>query len=76
MLYHLLSYTKGYKKEFFVAFTFLLIGTLGEIIGPLLVKVFIDDYFITRNLELQPLLTLGIAYISVHIIKVSVTYFQ
>ncbi|MBE4908628.1 ATP-binding cassette domain-containing protein [Bacillus luteolus] len=76
VLFRLLSYTKKYKKEFFIAFTLLLIGTIGEIIGPIFVKVFIDDYLTPRNIEAQPLIILGVSYILVHFIKVIVNYFQ
>jgi ATP-binding cassette, subfamily B, multidrug efflux pump len=76
VLVRLLSYTKNYKKEFFVAFTLLLIGTVGEIIGPIFVKIFIDDYLTPRNIEPQPLIILAVSYLLVHLIKVIVNYFQ
>lgn len=76
ILFRLLSYTKPHKKTLILAFALLFFVTVGDIIGPLLVKVFIDDYLVPRNLEVQPLLFLAATYLLVHITKVFLQYFQ
>ena len=76
ILFRLLSYTKPYKKDLILAFTFLLITTLGDIVGPYLVKIFIDDYLTPGNLVYKPLLMLGIAYMGIQVVKMVILYFQ
>ncbi|WBL13207.1 ABC transporter ATP-binding protein [Sutcliffiella sp. NC1] len=76
VLKRLLSYGSNHKKQFVIAFSLLLFATLGEIVGPLLIQIFIDDYLQPRNIETGPIATLAIVYISVHIAKVVFQYFQ
>jgi ATP-binding cassette, subfamily B, multidrug efflux pump len=76
VLYRLLSYTKQHKKELVLAFSLLVITTLGELAGPYLVKIFIDDYLTPGNLAFQPLLILGASYLGIQIIKSVLMFFQ
>ncbi|MEW4283516.1 ABC transporter ATP-binding protein [Priestia koreensis] len=76
VLKRLLSYTVPYKKQFILTFFLLLIVTVADILGPIIVKVFIDDYLTPRYMPTNPLLLLGIAYLGLHIIKVVIQYFQ
>ncbi|QPA33097.1 ABC transporter ATP-binding protein [Thermaerobacillus caldiproteolyticus] len=76
VLWRLLSYIKGYKTEAIVAFILLIFATAGELIGPYLVKVFIDDYLTPRRLEARPLLWIAGAYLGVLVAKTVITYFQ
>ncbi|MFS0863867.1 ABC transporter ATP-binding protein [Fredinandcohnia sp. 179-A 10B2 NHS] len=76
VLVRLLSYTKSHIKEFSFAFTLLLIATLADILGPILIKIFIDDYLTPRHLPLQPLMILGGTYLIIHFTKVILQYFQ
>ncbi|WP_181557152.1 ABC transporter ATP-binding protein [Thermaerobacillus caldiproteolyticus] len=76
VLWRLLSYIKGYKTEALVAFILLIFATAGELIGPYLVKVFIDDYLTPRRLEARPLLWIAGAYLGVLVAKTVITYFQ
>ena len=76
VLYRLLSYTKQHKKELILAFSLLVITTLGELAGPYLVKIFIDDYLTPGNLEFQPLLILGASYLGIQIVKVNPDVFS
>nr|WP_310192998.1 ABC transporter transmembrane domain-containing protein [Neobacillus niacini] len=76
VLYRLLSYTKQHKKELILAFSLLVITTLGELAGPYLVKIFIDDYLTPGNLAFQPLLILGASYLGIQIIKSVLMFFQ
>ncbi|WP_096154544.1 ABC transporter ATP-binding protein [Bacillus sp. FJAT-45066] len=76
VLKRLLSYAGKYKKEFIFAFILLIFATIGEIIGPYLVKVFIDDYLTPNSFEMGPITTLAALYVGILIVKTILTYFQ
>ncbi|AIM17786.1 multidrug ABC transporter ATP-binding protein [Bacillus sp. X1(2014)] len=76
VLFRLLSYTKPHKKRLAMAFLLLLMTTILEIILPILVKIFIDDYLTPGNLEFQPLLLLGILYMGIQVVKALLLFFQ
>ncbi|AGK53162.1 ABC transporter ATP-binding protein [Bacillus sp. 1NLA3E] len=76
VLLRLLSYTKPHRRLMLLAFFLLLLTTIGDVLGPLIVKVFIDDYLTPRKLSFQPLFGLGAAYISIQIVNVLISYFQ
>ena len=44
VLKRLLSYTKPHIKMILFAFGLLLLTTIGDVTGPILVKIFIDEY--------------------------------
>lgn len=76
VLFRLLAYTKPHIKTIVLAFTLLLIATVGDILGPILVSIFIDDYLRPKNIVFEPLLILGASYMGIQIINVLVSYFQ
>ncbi|WP_044894134.1 ABC transporter ATP-binding protein [Bacillus alveayuensis] len=76
ILWRLLSYIKFYKKEAITAFILLVVATIAELVGPYLVKVFIDDYLTPRNLEPRPLIWLAAIYLGILVAKTFITYFQ
>jgi ATP-binding cassette subfamily B multidrug efflux pump len=76
ILLRLLSYTKPHKKIVGLAFVLLLLTTLGDIILPILVKVFLDDYLTPRKLLFTPLVTLGSIYMGIQVIKSILLFFQ
>lgn len=76
VLLRLLSYTKPHMRTIILAFALLLIATIGDILGPILVKIFIDDYLRPENLVFNALFALGAAYIGIQIVNVVVSYFQ
>ncbi len=76
VLYRLLAYTKPHKATLILAFSLLLLTTIGDIMGPILVKIFIDDYLTPRNLSFEPLFLLGAGYIGIQIMNVLISYFQ
>lgn len=76
VLFRLLSYTKPHSKKIIFAFSLLLITTIVDILGPILVKIFIDDYLTPRNLIFKPLFILGAAYMGLQITNVIVSYLQ
>ncbi|WP_449540111.1 ABC transporter ATP-binding protein [Ferdinandcohnia sp. Marseille-Q9671] len=76
VLKRLLSYTKSHMKEFVFAFALLLLATIADIVGPIIIKIFIDDYLTPRNLPMEPLIYLGAIYLFIHFAKVILQYFQ
>ncbi|MDR6997758.1 ABC transporter transmembrane domain-containing protein [Neobacillus niacini] len=76
VLFRLLSYTKPHKKALSWAFVLLLLTTIGDIVGPILVKIFIDDYLTPGKLVFKPLLLLGTVYMGIQIIKAILMFFQ
>jgi ATP-binding cassette, subfamily B, multidrug efflux pump len=76
VLFRLLSYTKPHSKKIIFAFALLLITTVVDILGPILVKIFIDDYLTPKNLIFKPLFILGAAYMGLQITNVIVSYLQ
>ena len=76
VLFRLLAYSKPHLKMIFVAFGFLLLATVGDVLGPILVKIFIDDYLREGYLPFKPLLMLGSAYMGIQVLNVLVSYFQ
>lgn len=76
VLFRLLSYTKPHKKRMVIAFLLLLMTTILEIILPILVKIFIDDYLTPEKLEFQPLFLLGTLYMGIQVVKALLLFFQ
>lgn len=76
VLFRLLSYTKPHKKTIMLAFVLLLLTTVGDIVLPILVKIFLDDYLTPGNLEFKPLLLLGSLYMGIQIVKAILLFFQ
>ncbi|TCJ01777.1 ABC transporter ATP-binding protein [Cytobacillus praedii] len=76
VLFRLLSYTKPHMKTIILAFILLLVTTVGDILGPILIKIFIDDYLSPRNLVFEPIFALGAAFVGIQIMNVLVSYFQ
>jgi ATP-binding cassette, subfamily B, multidrug efflux pump len=76
VLWRLLAYMRRYKKDTALAFALLVLATTGELVGPYLVKIFIDDYLTPRRLDFTPLFWLASIYIAVLLLKTVISYFQ
>ncbi|UCZ51624.1 ABC transporter ATP-binding protein/permease [Bacillus shivajii] len=72
----LLTYAKPHLKWLIIAFVLLVGGTSAEILGPILIKIFIDDYLTPQIFEFQPLFLLGAGYIFLHISAAVMNYSQ
>lgn len=72
----LLGYTQPYKKTLLFAFVLLLGATTADVVGPILAKIFIDDYLTPRIFHWQPLVILGGTYLFLHIAAVGLNYYQ
>jgi ATP-binding cassette, subfamily B, multidrug efflux pump len=76
ILFRLLSYTRPHKKIISLAFVLLLLTTIGDIVLPILVKIFIDDYLTPGRLMYQPLMVLGSVYMGIQVVKAILLFFQ
>ena len=76
VLFRLLSYAKPHKKEITIAFLLLFLATAADITGPVLVKIFIDDYLTAGDIAARPVLWLAGAYLFLIVAKVTIQYFQ
>ena len=76
ILYRLLSYAKPHKKRLFGAFLLLFLATIADITGPILVKIFIDDYLTPMNMSAEPIMMLAVGYLLLLILKMVITYYQ
>ncbi|WP_242280211.1 ABC transporter ATP-binding protein [Bacillus cereus group sp. BfR-BA-01428] len=73
-LRRLLSYMKPYKGLLALAFLFLVGATVTEMMGPFLIKQFLDEHLVPRNFDQSALVTLFVVYIVAHLLKVLFTY--
>lgn len=73
-LSRLLSYMKPYKGLLSLAFIFLVGATVTEMMGPFLIKQFLDEHLVPRNFDQSALVTLFVVYIVAHLLKVLFTY--
>ncbi|MGE7937922.1 ABC transporter ATP-binding protein [Bacillus paramycoides] len=73
-LRRLLSYMRPYKGLLSLAFIFLVGATVTEMMGPFLIKQFLDEHLVPRNFEQSALVTLFVVYIIAHLLKVLFTY--
>ena len=73
-LWRLLSYMKPYKGLLSLAFLFLVGATVTEMMGPFLIKQFLDEHLVPRDFEQSALVTLFVVYMIAHLLKVLCTY--
>ncbi|WP_026689796.1 ABC transporter ATP-binding protein [Alteribacter aurantiacus] len=72
----LLTYAKPHWRWLIVAFILLIGGTGAEILGPILVKIFIDDYLTPGIFDTQALVWLASGYIGLHLSAAVMNYTQ
>jgi ATP-binding cassette, subfamily B, multidrug efflux pump len=76
VLMRLLSYTKQHKKSLIFAFSLLLFTTVADVVGPIFVKIFIDDYLTPKKMIVKSLVLLGSSYIGLQVLKEILLYYQ
>jgi len=76
VLFRLLKYTKPHLKLIIFAFTLLILTTIGDVLGPIIIKVFIDDHLTPRNFDVNPILVLAGMFLFIQVGNVVVSYFQ
>ncbi|AFM00645.1 MULTISPECIES: ABC transporter ATP-binding protein [Desulfitobacterium] len=72
----LLNYLKPHIKALVFAFILLVLGTAADVAGPVLIKVFLDDYLTPRLLDPIPLILLGGGYLLLVILASFLQYHQ
>ena len=65
---------RPYKGLLALAFLFLVGATVTEMMGPFLIKQFLDEHLVPGNFEQSALVTLFVVYIIAHLLKVLFTY--
>ncbi|RYM05108.1 ATP-binding cassette domain-containing protein [Sporolactobacillus sp. THM7-7] len=72
----LLSYLKNHKKGLAAAFVMLFIATAADVLGPIVMKVFIDDYLAPRHFPIGPLVLLAVSFVGLYAISALFHYGQ
>lgn len=76
ILKRLLVYLKPHKAMLLLALTLLALTVAGDIAGPYLIKIFIDDYLTPRNFPANALIGLALGYAFIQIGNAFISYFQ
>ena len=76
VLKRLLTYLKPHTKMIALALFLLILTVVGDILGPYLIKTFMDNYLTPRNFPTGPLVGLAVGYIFIQIGNIVVSYFQ
>jgi len=72
----LLRYLKPHYKALCSASLILILATSADVIGPILVKLFLDRHLVPRSFDQQALWLLGGGYLGLHILSVGLNYYQ
>lgn len=72
----LLTYLVPHKKMLAFALGLLVLTVVGDVLGPFLIKMFIDDFLTPGNFPTGPVVGLGLAYLFIQISNVVISYFQ
>lgn len=72
----LLGYTLQHKRELTVAIALLLVATLADVAGPLLIKTFIDDYLVPGNWNFNHIGAMLVIYVVANITAAFLGFFQ
>jgi ATP-binding cassette subfamily B multidrug efflux pump len=76
VIWRLLRYLKTHYKALSAASIILILATFADVIGPILVKIFLDQHLVPRSFDPQALLILGGGYLGLHILSVGLHYYQ
>ncbi|WP_223639275.1 ABC transporter ATP-binding protein [Planococcus sp. 4-30] len=72
----LLKYLAPHKKMLALAMGLLILTVFGDVLGPLLIKIFIDDYLTPGTFPTGPIVGLAAAYLFIQTSNVIISYFQ
>lgn len=75
-LRRLLRYALAYPGLLKQAAALLVLSTLGQVLGPVLVKIFLDDYVTQANYPVSELVWLGLAYAGLYGLSAWAGYWQ
>ncbi len=72
----LIGYALQDKRRLRQALLLLLIATIADVTAPLLIKIFLDDYVVPGNWQMEAIIWLGIAYIFFMLLAATTNYMQ
>lgn len=72
----LLVYLLPHKKMLSIAMLLLVLTVIGDVMGPFLIKTFIDNYLMQGNFPTGPIAGLALGYIFIQVSNVIISYFQ
>ncbi|WKA52628.1 ABC transporter ATP-binding protein [Planococcus liqunii] len=72
----LLKYLAPHKKMLAVAMLLLVLTVIGDVLGPVLIKTFIDDYLTPGSFPTGPVAGLALGYFFIQVSNVVISYFQ
>jgi len=75
-LLRLLKYSLAYPRLLWQAGALLLLGVLGQVMAPVLIKIFIDDYITESYYPVNELATLAGIYVVLYLISAWAGYYQ
>lgn len=71
-----MGYLSPFKYSLIAAFALLLIGTAADVLGPIVMKIYIDSYLSPRYFPWQPLTFLGAGFVALFAISALFNYLQ
>lgn len=72
----LLKYLAPHKKMLAIAMLLLVLTVIGDVLGPVLIKTFIDDYLTPGSFPKGPVAGLALGYLIIQVSNVVISYFQ
>lgn len=72
----LASYTKKHAGLLSLSFFVLLLATIADVLGPIIIKIFIDDHLVLRNFAINSIITIAIVYFVLLISASVLNYIQ
>ncbi len=76
VLFRLIRYLIPHKKSVAIALLLLILTVTGDVIGPYLIKVFLDDHVAVGNFDTNPIIFLAVSFMVIQILNVVISYFQ
>ncbi|MEG0473015.1 MAG: ABC transporter ATP-binding protein [Solibacillus sp.] len=76
ILRRLFRYLQPHKKLLLFALFLLVLTVIGDLVGPYLIKVYIDDYLTIRQFDMKPVMILAFSYFTIQVMNVVITYYQ
>ncbi|KGR77768.1 ABC transporter ATP-binding protein [Ureibacillus manganicus] len=76
VLFRLIRYLVPHKKAVVIALLLLILTVTGDVIGPYLIKVFLDDHVAALNFDTNPIIFLAVSYMIIQILNVIISYLQ
>ncbi|MEG0438975.1 MAG: ABC transporter ATP-binding protein [Solibacillus sp.] len=76
ILRRLFHYLQPHKKLLIIALLLLVLTVIGDLVGPYLIKVYIDDYLTPRHFDMNPVMILAVSYLTIQVLNIVITYYQ